>query len=69
MKRAEFTAIAVSMALCLGSTACNGGKSNPAAEAPPPLKVEKVEDRNLFQVDHPEKYQLTQAVEHLRLRN
>jgi cobalt-zinc-cadmium efflux system membrane fusion protein len=65
MKRAEFTAIAVSMALCLGGTACNGGKSNPAAEAPPPLKVERVEDRNVFQVDHPEKYQLTQAVEHL----
>jgi cobalt-zinc-cadmium efflux system membrane fusion protein len=65
MKRTEFRAIAVSMALCLGSTACNGGKSNPAAEAPPPLKVEKVEDRNLFQVDRPEKYQLTQAVEHL----
>jgi cobalt-zinc-cadmium efflux system membrane fusion protein len=65
MKRAEFTAIAVSMALCVGSTACNGGKSNPAAEAPPPLKVEKVEDRNVFQVGHPEKYQLTPAVEHL----
>ena len=65
MKRAEFTAIAISMALCLASTGCNSGKSNPAAEAPPPLKVEKVEDRNVFQVDHPEKYPLTQAVEHL----
>jgi membrane fusion protein, heavy metal efflux system len=65
MKRAEFTAIAVSMALCMCCTACNGGKSNPAAEAPPPLKVEKVEDRNVFQVDHPEKYLLTQTVEHL----
>ena len=44
---------------------CSGGKSNPAAEAPPPLKVEKVEDRNVFQVEHPEKFKLTQAVEHL----
>jgi len=65
MKRAELAALAVSMALCMGSTACNGGKSNPAAEAPPPLKLEKVGDRNLFQVDHPERFQLTQAVEHL----
>ena len=65
MNRARLTALAVSMALCVGLTACSGGKSNPAAEAPPPLKVEKVEDRNLFQVDKPERFQLTQAVEHL----
>jgi len=58
-------ALAVSMVLCMGSTGCSGGKSNPEAEAPPPLKLEKVEDRNLFQVDHPERFQLTQAVEHL----
>src|SRR5208337_2359246 len=65
MKRAELAGLAVSMALCVGSTACSGGKSNPAAEAPPPLKLEKVEDRNLFQVDQPERFQLTQATEHL----
>ena len=63
MKRVEAAILALSMALCMGTTSCNGGKSNPAAEAPPPLKVEKVQDRNLFQVDQPEKYQLTQAVE------
>ena len=44
---------------------CSGGKSDPKAEAPPPLKVERVEDRNLFQVDHPERFQLVQAVEHI----
>jgi cobalt-zinc-cadmium efflux system membrane fusion protein len=49
----------------MGSTACNGGKSNPQAEAPPPLKLEKVEDRNLFQVDHPDRFQLAQAAEHI----
>src|SRR5271167_3114283 len=65
MKRAELAALAVSIALCFVSTACSGGKSNPEAEAPPPLKLEKVEDRNLFQVDKPERFQLTQAVEHL----
>ena len=64
MKSVAVPSLALCMALCMGSIACNGGKSNPAAEAPPPLKVEKVQDRNEFQVDQPEKYQLTQAVEH-----
>ena len=65
MNRTELTILAVSLALCLGSAGCSGGKSNPQAEAPPPLKLEKVEDRNLFQVDHPERFQLAQAAEHL----
>ena len=65
MKRREIAALAVSSALFMGSTACSGGKSNPEAEAPPALKLEKVEDRNLFQVDHPERFRLVQAAEHL----
>ena len=44
---------------------CNGDKSDPNAEAPPPLKVEKVQDRNVFQVDHPERFQIVQASEHV----
>jgi cobalt-zinc-cadmium efflux system membrane fusion protein len=40
-------------------------KSNPQEEAPPPLRVESVEDRYVFQVDHPERFQLTTAVEHI----
>ncbi len=51
--------------LALSWTGCQGGKSEPAEEAPPPLKVERVEDRNLVQVDHPERFQLAQASEHL----
>jgi cobalt-zinc-cadmium efflux system membrane fusion protein len=43
---------------------CGGGKSDPQAEAPPPLKLQRVEDRNLFQVERPERFQLTTAVEH-----
>jgi len=53
-----------SVTLCLGSV-CSGGKSDPQAEAPPPLKVERVEDRNLFQMDHPERFKLAQAAEHI----
>src|ERR1035438_598923 len=57
-----FSSISV---LCLLPSGCNGGKSDPQAEAPPPLKVERVEDRNVFQVEHPEKFALAQAAEHL----
>jgi membrane fusion protein, heavy metal efflux system len=42
---------------------CAGGKSDPQAEAPPPLKLERVEDRNLFLVAHPEQFPLTAAIE------
>ena len=65
MNRREFAMLAFSLALSLCGTCCNGDKSNPQAEAPPPLKVEKVEDRNLFQVDRPQRFQLVQAVEHV----
>jgi cobalt-zinc-cadmium efflux system membrane fusion protein len=47
--------------LCLCS--CGNGKNDPNAGAPPPLKVERAEDRNVFQVDHPDKFPLTTAAE------
>jgi len=65
VNRTELAILAVSLVFCMGTTACSGGKSNAQAEAPPPLKLEKVEDRNLFQVDHPERFQLVRASEHL----
>jgi cobalt-zinc-cadmium efflux system membrane fusion protein len=43
---------------------CNDSKNDASAGAPPPLKVERAEDRNLFQVDRPEQFPLTAAVEH-----
>jgi cobalt-zinc-cadmium efflux system membrane fusion protein len=56
-----------SAALFLGlfAAGCNDAKPDLQAEAPPPLKVEKVEDRNLFKVDHPDQFQLTEAVAHV----
>ena len=54
--------------LCLAALLCAAGcssKSDPQAEAPPPLKVERLEDRNVFEVDRPERFQLTTAVEHV----
>ena len=65
MKRRVCGILAVSSILCLFGAACGGGKNDPQAEAPPPLKVERVEDRNVFQVDHPERFQLAQASEHI----
>jgi len=65
MNRRDFTIWSFPLLVALSFTGCSGGKSDPQAEAPPPLKVERVEDRNVFQVDHPERFQLTQAAEHV----
>jgi membrane fusion protein, heavy metal efflux system len=50
--------------LILCGAGCSS-KSDPQAEAPPPLKVERVEDRNVFEVERPERFKLTMAVEHV----
>ena len=42
-------------AACYGMSAC-GGKSDPNAGAPPPTKIEKVEDRNVFEAEKPEQF-------------
>jgi membrane fusion protein, heavy metal efflux system len=65
MNRRDFAALALSLALGMLGVGCSGGKSDPQAEAPPPLKVQSVEDRNVFHVDRPERFQLTHAVEHV----
>jgi membrane fusion protein, heavy metal efflux system len=62
MNRRTFT-ITVSL-LGLLAAGCNSSKPNYQAEAPPPLKVQKVEDRNLFKVEHPDQFELTTAVAH-----
>ena len=65
MNRRDSAVLSFPLIVALFFTGCSGGKSDPQAEAPPPLKVERVEDRNVFQVDHPERFQLTQAAEHV----
>src|SRR5215470_13505249 len=44
---------------------CGDSKGDPKAEAPPPPVVERAEASNVFQVDRPEQFPLTRAVEHL----
>jgi cobalt-zinc-cadmium efflux system membrane fusion protein len=54
--------------LLLGSAlfaGCGQQAKDPAAEAPPPTTVENASDANIFAVDQPDKFPLTQAVEHI----
>ena len=44
---------------------CGESKGDPKAEAPPPAVVERVQDANVFQVDHPEQFPLVAAIERL----
>jgi cobalt-zinc-cadmium efflux system membrane fusion protein len=44
--------------------ACKTPAADPKDEAPPPLKVQSVVDRNLFEVDRPERFQLATSVAH-----
>ena len=67
MNRRDLAILFLPLIVALFFTGCSGGKSDPQAEAPPPLRVEKVEDRDVFQVDHPERFELAQATEHIAL--
>jgi cobalt-zinc-cadmium efflux system membrane fusion protein len=55
---------ALGLLLALSLVACNSGKADPQAEAPPKTTVEPDLDANNFKVDHPEQFPLVTAVEH-----
>src|ERR1700733_11183866 len=65
MNRREFAILAFSLTLGMSAIGCGNNQSNPGAEAPPPLKLEQVQDRNQFEVDRPERFHLVQATEHI----
>jgi membrane fusion protein, heavy metal efflux system len=65
MNREDFAILCLALLAALLLVGCSDGKSDPQAEAPPPLRLERVADRNLFRIDHPERFQLTQAAEHI----
>ena len=64
MSRKRIATWALVLALALLDAGCNGN-GDQQAEAPPPLKVEHAEDPNVFQVEHPDKFPLVAAVEHV----
>ncbi len=56
--------LAVCFAPCLLSSCTSGGKTNEAAEAPPPAQVEHESNAGVFKVEHPERFPLATAGEH-----
>jgi len=65
MNRNAFVAATAALFIGFCATSCGEDKLGANEGAPPALKVESVEDRNLFRLDHPERFPLTKAVEHL----
>jgi cobalt-zinc-cadmium efflux system membrane fusion protein len=64
MRRPGFETTALFLGLSLSLGACGQGKGDPKAEAPPSAKVEREEDVNVVQVDHPERFPLATAMPH-----
>ena len=65
MRRAGIETTALILAAGLLLAGCGDSKGDPKAEAPPAAKVEREEDVNIVQVDHPEQFPLAAAVVHV----
>ena len=65
MRRLGCLTIGWTLAALWGISGCGDGKSDPKAEAPPPLRLEAVQDRNLFEADRPEQFPLVAAEAHV----
>ncbi len=63
MTRASSAVLAAGWILLLALAGCSNGKSNPAAEAPPPLQLERASDSNVFKPDNPNQFALATAAE------
>ena len=64
MNRNVFLAGMAVLSIGLGAVGCGEDKLGANEGAPPATKVESVQDRNLFTVDHPDRFPLTKAVAH-----
>jgi cobalt-zinc-cadmium efflux system membrane fusion protein len=65
MRRPTIQIAVLSSVASLFLAGCGNGKNDANAGAPPPLKVERAEDPNVFQVEQPDKFPLVGAVEHV----
>ena len=65
MRHRRFPTAAFPLGIGLLLAGCGDSKGDPKAEAPPPPVVEHAEESNILQVDHPDQFPLTRAVEHL----
>jgi cobalt-zinc-cadmium efflux system membrane fusion protein len=64
MKCLKFAVFAVFLGFGLFLVGCSDIKADPKAEAPAPVEVQKEQDFNVIQVDHPEQFPLATAVAH-----
>ena len=64
VNRSVLTSLAFSIFMGSLLAGCGNTTNDPSAGAPPPLKVEHIEDSNVFQVKHPERFALTAAIAH-----
>lgn len=58
----QLVVLASCLAFGFSSIGCRGPKSDPQAEAPPPVRVEEAQHANEFAVERPERFQLAKAV-------
>jgi cobalt-zinc-cadmium efflux system membrane fusion protein len=65
MRCVDLAAMALILAGVLLPAGCGESKGDPKAEAPPQAKVEKEQDVNVVQVDHPEQFPLVTAAEYV----
>jgi membrane fusion protein, heavy metal efflux system len=64
MNRASLANIAIFLFAAAALGGCGGGNKDPNAGAPPPLKLERAEEANVFAVDHPDQFPLFTVVPH-----
>jgi membrane fusion protein, heavy metal efflux system len=64
MRRRKWQLFVLSLGAALVFGGCGNGKSDAAAEAPPPAQVEHEQDGSVIRVEHPEQFMLATAVEH-----
>jgi len=65
MKHLALESRVLLLMLGFGVAGCSGNSMNPSAGAPPPVKVERVDDANVFQVEHPERFPLATVLEQI----
>jgi cobalt-zinc-cadmium efflux system membrane fusion protein len=65
MTRGSYFTLIVCYVASLGAFGCGESKSDPQAEAPPPVKVESAQDRDIFEVDRPDQFALVTVEEHI----
>jgi cobalt-zinc-cadmium efflux system membrane fusion protein len=65
MNRADFSSGIAGLSLAMLLAGCGGSKADPKAEGPPAPTVERDQDVNVFQLEHPEQFPLATAVKHI----